>query len=150
MQQGAAAMRQSASQLTQSRYYSPAFNAAIFDGPVRIYFAQYQEALALRIYFRLQDRLQGWIKSAEPLSRRRLPNIFIMLYPTEEIFTNCFGAEVIGQHLVSAKLGDDHVVGVGGPLQEEVFDQLYDQVEVIAQGWPRAAIASPTLALAEA
>ena len=120
-------MRSTASQLTQSRYYSPAFNAAIFDGPVRIYFAQYQEALALKIYFRLQDRVQGW-SGVQP-GRLRNPNVFIMLYPTEEIFANCFSPEQTLHKIVAEKLGDDHVIGVCGPLREEDFEPVYRILE---------------------
>lgn len=142
-------MRQSASQLTQSRFYSPAFNAAIFDGPVRIYFAQYQEALALKIYFRLQDRLQGWLAPAQQLSRLKLPNIFIMLYPTDEIFANCFSFEQCPDKVVGERLGDDHVIGVCGPLREEDSDSLYDRIEMIAAKWNEAPVMPARLALAE-
>lgn len=120
-------MRSPASQLTQSRYYSPAFNAAIFDGPVRIYFAQYQEALALKIYFRLQDKVHGWT-GLQP-GRQRNPNVFIMLYPTEEIFANCFSPEQALEKVVTEKLGDDHVIGVCGPLREEDFEPVYRILE---------------------
>ena len=39
--------------ITQSSFYSPAFNGAIFDGPLRLYFSQAQEAMALKFYFEL-------------------------------------------------------------------------------------------------
>ncbi|MGE0763419.1 MAG: hypothetical protein AB7N80_09075 [Bdellovibrionales bacterium] len=142
-------MRQSASQLTQSRFYSPAFNAAIFDGPVRIYFAQYQEALALKIYFRLQDRLQGWLAPEHQLSRSRLPNVFLMLYPTEEIFANCFSGEQCQDKVVAERLGEDHVIGVCGPLREEDSDRLLDRIEAIAAKWQGAPLMTQPLALAE-
>jgi hypothetical protein len=143
-------MRPLASQLTQSRYYSPAFNAAIFDGPVRIYFAQYQEALALKIYFRLQDRLQGWLGSAQQLARVKLPNAFIMLYPTDEIFANCFSPEQCPERVVRERLGDDYVLGVCGPLREEDFDQLFNHLEIVASTWAKNLPAPPSgLTLAE-
>jgi hypothetical protein len=142
-------MRQLASQLTQSRYYSPAFNAAIFDGPVRIYFAQYQEALALKIYFRLQDRLQGWLGPAQNTGRIKLPNAFIMLYPTDEIFANCFSPEQCPDRVVRERLGEDYVVGVCGPLREEDFDHLFHHLETIASTWTTRIPAASGLSLAE-
>lgn len=142
-------MRQLASQLTQSRYYSPAFNAAIFDGPVRIYFAQYQEALALKIYFRIQDRLQGWMGPALQMGRLKLPNAFVMLYPTEEIFSNCFSAEQCAERVVCEKLADDYVIGVCGPLREEDYGGLFQHLESVAGVWVQAARAPAPMALAE-
>lgn len=141
-------MRQPISALTQSRYYSAAFNAAIFDGPVRIYFAQYQEALALKVYFRLQDRLQGITSATETRSRHYMPNIFVMLYPTEEIFTQSFSPEQVSGKVVCEKLGEDHVVGVCGPLREEDFEQIFAQIEALAGAGASAPIAvEPLLAL---
>lgn len=131
-------MRSSATQLTQSRYYSPAFNAAIFDGPLRIYFAQYQEALALRIYFRLQDRLQHWLSPQSTALRNQHPSVFIMLYPTEEIFANCFSPEQAGQKVVSENFGMDQVIGVCGPLRDEDFDPLFDSVYQVVPSAPVA------------
>lgn len=139
-------MRQPISALTQSRYYSAAFNAAIFDGPVRIYFAQYQEALALKVYFRLQDRLQGVTAATEPTTRRTMPNIFVMLYPTEEIFSNSFSPEQATCKVVCERLGEDHVVGVCGPLREEDFDQIFTQIESLAAITDRRVL-EPVLAL---
>lgn len=134
-------MKQHASHLTNSRYYSPAFNAAIFDGPIRIYFAQYQEALALRVYFRMHERIQGWLKDIRPL-RSRVSNVFIMLYPTDEIFVNCFSAEQVKNRIVMEKLGDDFVLGICGSLREEDFDDLIERVGEVAATWRK-----PTLDL---
>jgi hypothetical protein len=128
---GEATMRQSqSSPLTQSRFYSPAFNAAIFDGPVRIYFAQYQESLALQVYFHLQERMREW---ASPSLRPRLPNIFIMLYPTAEIFSNCFSPEQSVEALVIEKLGEDHVLGTCGPITDVLTDHITTKVRVIIE-----------------
>src|SRR3989338_1668823 len=79
--------------VTQSKFFSPAFNAAIFDGPLRIYFAQYQEAAALKIYFHLQEQLNqcdGHLKTA---LKKLNSNTFVMLYPTSDIFMRSFDGE---------------------------------------------------------
>lgn len=136
------------SALTQSRYYSAAFNAAIFDGPVRIYFAQYQEALALKVYFRIQDRLQG-LEEETSRGRRTAPNVFVMLYPTEEIFSNSFSPEQAKTKIVHERLADDFVVGVCGPLKEDENDVLFTQIETLLFAKTDATVA-PALMTAEA
>src|SRR4051794_18760737 len=107
-------MAQSVIHLTQSRFYSPAFNAAVFDGPVRIYFAQHQEALALKVYFRLQQYLKETYSTFRKSFKQHGQTIFLMLYPTLESFENSFSKEM-SLNVVAEKLGDDHVVGVRGP-----------------------------------
>src|SRR5262245_9985253 len=84
-------MRETVSFVTQSKYFSPVFNAAIFDGPIRIYFAQYQEAQALKLYFNFQQRFTELRKEARGIFKDRSRNIFVMLYPTEETFDLSFG-----------------------------------------------------------
>lgn len=87
-------MNDSVSCLTQSNFYSPAFNAAIFDGPIRLYFAQYQEASALRIYFRLQSELKESYLWAKNLHRSLGRHLFVMLYPSSDTFDLSFPGEV--------------------------------------------------------
>jgi hypothetical protein len=119
--------------VTQSKFFSACFNAAIFDGPVRIYFAQYQEPQALKIYFQIQQRLH--LASADARSRLRQQgcHVFVMLYPTSQLFDETFG-ESIGTGAVSApwiqrqKLGKDFVVGVRGPIEDHQTFALYQEV----------------------
>lgn len=115
-------IHQPVSFLTQSKFYSPAFNAAIFDGPLRIYFAQYQEALALKVYFKLQEGLEGFRTSAQ--------HVFVMLYPTPETFENSFTPEgkAVTSSILMDQLGDDHVFGVCGPVRDEDCDGLYESL----------------------
>ena len=123
-------MRLPPMQITQSKYYSPAFNAAIFDGPLRIYYAQYQEAFALKLYFHIQTRLQYWLT---PIllnnARTALPQVFILLYPTEEIFANGFSPEQVQERVVCEPFLNDHVIGVYCPLNEEDYHLIFTQVE---------------------
>ena len=126
-------MRQQISFLTQSRYYSPAFNAAIFDGPVRIYFAQYQESLALKIYFTSQERMKNLYSQVRDSFRRTGINIFVMLYPSTETFNMSF-AEVASQSpVVVERLGHDFVIGVRGPITESETEMIYERIEEISK-----------------
>jgi hypothetical protein len=125
-------MAQSVIHLTQSRFYSPAFNAAVFDGPIRIYFAQHQEALALKVYFQLQQYLKDTYSTFRKNFKQHGQTIFLMLYPTEESFTTSFenGAKM---NVASEKIGDDHVLGVRGPLMDEEYTEVFERVKVILQ-----------------
>jgi hypothetical protein len=123
-------MRQPVSFLTQSKFYSPAFNAAIFDGAVRIYFAQYQEAAALKLYFDAQEKLKdAYMKCRESFKRNGV-HIFIMMYPTTDTYKMCF--EVSGGEAVSAeRLGDDYVLGINCPITDEVNVDVLAHLSVI-------------------
>lgn len=88
--------------VTQSKYYHSNFNSAIFDGPVRLYFNQEQESIALQIYFRVQELLS---KMPRRLSG---PNIFVMLYPDADSFSSVIPFE--HESFVHEMMGQDHVL----------------------------------------
>lgn len=124
-------MSNSVGHLTQSRYYSPAFNAAVFDGPIRIYFAQHQEGAALQVYFRLQQHLkQGYVNFRRSF-RQHGQTIFLMLYPTPELFAQSFATD--GVDVISDRLGADHVIGVAGPISDVGYEEVFARIEVILQ-----------------
>lgn len=126
-------MRQAVTLLTQSQFYSPAFNAAIFDGPVRIYFAQYQESLALKIYFRIQEKLKSLYGTLPESLKYSSQHLFLMLYPNEETFQNSFPKSET--KMGSGNLGEDIVWGVQAPVQESDIDQLVARVEPLIRSW---------------
>jgi len=138
--------------VTQSRFFSPVFNAAIFDGPIRIYFAQFQEAQALKLYFNLQERFSEVRKNARGLFKERGQNIFVMMYPNEDTFDLSFGqdsardpkptglgaeagsaigAGMGGTQIVRTMLGHDFVVGVRGPIDDEDLENLCREMDQI-------------------
>ncbi len=118
--------------IAQSRYYSPAFNSAIFDGPLRIYFAQFQEAQALKIYFVAQQRLQELYSKIRERFRRTGVNIFVMLYPSAESFTMSFGDLNETENVQIERLGVDYVIGVRGPITDQDMDRIYGHIETVA------------------
>lgn len=122
---------QSVIHLTQSQYYSPQFNAAVFDGPIRIYFAQHQEALALKVYLRLQQYFKETYSTFRNTFKQHGQTIFLMLYPTSESFQSAFSATVPSTHVLSARLGEDHVLGVCGPLHDDQYERIFEQVKAI-------------------
>ena len=124
-------MAQSVIHLTQSHYYSPAFNAAVFDGPIRIYFAQHHENMALKVYFQLQQYLKETYATLRKSFKYHGQTIFLMLYPTVEAFDEAF-PEGMGNVRVE-RLGSDHVVGVRGPLTDEQYEEVFQKIEAILQ-----------------
>jgi hypothetical protein len=123
--------------VTQSRFFTPAFNAAIFDGPIRIYFAQYQEAQALKLYYNLQERFGDVRKQARGIFKERGTNIFVMIYPSDELFDESFsessGSTAVnpGSIIVRSRLGSDFVVGVRGPLEDADLENLCREMDQI-------------------
>lgn len=128
-------MAQSVIQLTQSRFYSPAFNAAVFDGPIRIYFAQHQETTALKVYFMLQQYLKETYSLFRKNFKHHGQTVFLMLYPTAESFENSF-AKGLNDNVITERLGEDHVVGVRGPLDDTQFEAVFANVRTILQDLP--------------
>ena len=127
--------------VTQSRFFSPSFNAAIFDGPVRIYFAQDQEAQALKVYFNVQERFADLRKAPRGFFKDRARNIFVMLYPNVETFDMTFGdvaplitgsGAVSGNGVIASDhLGNDYVLGVRGPMEDETLENLFEEMDSI-------------------
>lgn len=120
-------MAASVSRLTQSQYFSPVFNTAVFDGPVRIYFSQKQEAYALEIYFKISSRLRSVF--GESLNRKA-PSVFVMIHPEKEGFEESF-TDQKGQPFCMRRLEKDHVIGVNGTLNEGEIRDLVEEVAKI-------------------
>lgn len=120
--------------ITQSPFYSPAFNGAIFDGPVRLYFSQSQEALALKFYFELRSKTQDlsdlWPRSGGP-------SLYVMVYPTEETFDLCFVSQGLSwtpDTLPMGRLGKDHVVAIQASECEADLSMVVGRVLKIIRG----------------
>lgn len=135
-------MRTSYTTLMQSKYFNPAFNSAIFDGPVRIYFAQFHEALALKIYFSVQQRLADQLLMAKEKAKASGANILVMVYPTEESFLLSFenqNASIKGP-LEVEKWNEDVVIGLRGPIEDENMDLLVETLRLTMENWRPAEI----------
>lgn len=124
-------MNENASLVTQSKFFSPVFNAAIFDGPIRIYFAQHQESQALKVYFNLQERYKDLREKSRYNLQKRGGNIFIMLYPSIETFEMCFNAAPVNSEVIKERLELDHVIGIKNALTENSFSLLYEKIDEI-------------------
>lgn len=142
-------VRNQSSFLMQSKFYSPAFNAAIFDGPIRIYFAQYQESTALKIYFELQEQLKELYFEAREVYKKNGTHFFIMMYPTAETFDFTFGRQTEGSVIVD-RVDTDYLIGVRGPVDESEIDLIALNLEkIIRELKEYSEIIQPEAALAE-
>ena len=126
-------MKASYSTLMQSRFFSPAFNSAIFDGPVRIYFSQVHESLALKIYFSLQQKFPELLVRAKELQKAFGMNLLVMIYPTEDSFQMSF--EGNKNFLIEDRLGDDTLLGINGPFEDERLPQVLEHIAGCLRRW---------------
>lgn len=126
-------MKATYSQLISSRFYNPAFNSAIFDGPMRIYFAQFHESLALKIYFGLQQKFPEILELAKERFRADGSNMLVMLYPSHDAFGLSFDAK--NEFLVEDRLGADTLVGINGPFEDDKLNEVLTRIAVNVQKW---------------
>jgi hypothetical protein len=116
-------MKSTYSTLLQSKFFNPAFNSAIFDGPVRIYFSQFHEALALKIYFGLQQNLTIQKKGKQ---RQNGQNVLVMLYPTQESFQMTFEGQE--SFLVCDTMDGDSLIGINGPFEDDKLPEVLSAI----------------------
>ncbi len=126
-------MKSMYSTLLQSKYFNPAFNSAIFDGPIRIYFSQFHEALALKVYFTLQQELASQMAQAKMIHKQTSRNILVMLYPTKVSFQMSFeGKQTL---LVKERLDDDNLIGINGPFEDEQLPEVINAISDAISSW---------------
>lgn len=139
-------MKATYSTLMQSKFFNPAFNSAIFDGPVRIYFAQFHESLALKIYFALQQKFAAELAKAKETHQEMGRTVLVMLYPSEESFSMSFENEP--DFLAIDDLFDDTIIGVNGPFEDDKLSAVLNKVVGAMKNWetlPRPLLAEATL-----
>lgn len=138
-------MSQSMSHLTQSQYYSPTLNAAIFDGPVRIYFSQHQEALALNVYFKLQKAAREIFRRPREWDGVTQLNryAFVMLYPSSESFALSFPN--CDELMATERLNRDLVIGLSGPLTEIACEKVILPLEQILKDFTSYSVPAASL-----
>lgn len=126
-------MEITSARILESKYFSPAFNTAIFDGPVRLYFSQHQESDALKVYFRLQNHFKT---EAQTIPGTNMTfqkeasgkTIFIMIYPNKESFLQSFDLD---KDLAVESFDNDVVIGIQSPISEPVQDKVLNNIEFI-------------------
>jgi len=109
--------------LMKSEHYHPSLNSAVFDGPLRIYFAQSQEALALDIYFQLQKVLEKYDYDQQN------PTWYfvVLIYPTREIFD--VQAQANGLPYQLLHLAADHLILTHGEVGDNGLFSLLNSLK---------------------
>lgn len=145
--QGGAVVKANYSSLMQSKYFNPAFNSAIFDGPMRIYFAQFHESMALKIYFLSQQKISKELDRAREISKTSHSNVLVMIYPTPESFCNSFQNNITieSQKVCVENWNNDLVVGLNGPLDEAELEAFMQTLSDVVRDWnPKAISLEPS------
>lgn len=127
-------MRSSYSVLMQSKYYSPAFNSAIFDGPLRIYFSQMHESLALKIYFLIQQKWPTEYARAKEHSKQHHCNVLVMVYPDNASYERSL-VEGVGREWCVEKWEQDLVIGLSAGLNDSRLESFLDFVGPEIGAW---------------
>jgi hypothetical protein len=129
-------MKSSYSQLMQTQYFHPAFNSAIYDGPIRIYFAQFHESMALKIYFLCQQKLTPLLLEAKEVSKRTGATCLLLLYPSLEFFDQTFAGALSPMEKVAVEnFEQDLLIGLRGPLEDEELEKLLEILQNEIHGW---------------
>jgi hypothetical protein len=131
-------MRSNYTPLMQTKYFSPAFNSAIFDGPVRIYFAQFHESFALKVYFLIQQKMMSEDRQEQASELKKLlvstkTNVLVMVYASMESFGYSFPQSKSEKFWSYDHLQGDLVVGLQRPLEDDEIPAFMDDLKVHIQ-----------------
>ena len=113
-----------------TRYYSPIFNTALFDGPLRFYFSQSYESSALKLYHLLQAQHEDLWSQLKKHTQANKEHVFVMIYPEAKdlkmVFENV-------QSLTASQTWDEGLaLGMYQPTDDEqVAIQLQEVVQSI-------------------
>lgn len=122
-------MAASYSAFLSTKYYSPVFNTALFDGPFRIYFSQAYEGTALKIYHLLQvQHIEVW-EHYKKWSEKTKRHIFILIYPTGDDVALAFDTDpnFVKDQVHSAPWEEGRLMALANPQAEAVFAATFQQ-----------------------
>lgn len=111
-----------------TRFYSPVFNTALFDGPFRIYFSQAYESAALKIYHLLQTEHQELWQRLKQWSLVTKDHVFLIIYPDQKDFQMVFQDDSKVVHLQEWEEG----IALG-TYQPTTDDELSRQLNLIKE-----------------
>lgn len=119
-------MAASYSSFLTTRFYSPVFNTALFDGPFRIYFSQSYESVALKIYHLLQSQhIELWTQFKK-WSEQTKKHSFILIYPTQDDVGMAFDCKEPAPICQSWEEG--FAIGFDQPKTDEQFEKYFNSL----------------------
>lgn len=116
-----------------TRYYSPVFNTALFDGPLRIYFSQSYESAALKIYHLMQTEYSDLWTQLKESSAKSKEHVFLMMYPEQKDLQMVFSEKASLIH--SQDWEEGLAIGFSQPLNEKDFSSQMDHIIKAISAW---------------
>lgn len=130
-------MAASYSSFLSTRFYSSAFNTALFDGPFRIYFSQSYESTALKIYHLLQsDHSELWA-TYKRWSEQTKKHTFILIYPTPQDVKIAFEASDLKNHPMCQAWEEGFVLCLENPATEADFEKYFAKIILELQNFSK-------------
>lgn len=120
-----------------TKYYSPVFNTALFDGPFRIYFSQSYEASALKIYHLLQNQYKDLCVQLKAWTHASREHAFLLIYPDLKDLQKIF-AETTKNPKASVQLqpwDEGIVIGISKPTDDLELAIQVEQIAASLQSW---------------
>lgn len=121
-----------------TRFYSPVFNTALFDGPFRIYFSQSYESSALKIYHILQTQHEELWQRLKSWSSATKEHVFLLMYPEVHDVQMIFEARDLRPEScpVQIETWDEGVaIGLTQPHTDMDVHSQIEQIEKLLQNW---------------
>lgn len=115
-----------------TRFYSPAFNTALFDGPLRIYFSQSYESAALKIYHLLQTEHAALWARLKNFSHSSKEHAFLMIYPERQDLDMIFNSS---ENLVTQEWEEGLALGMCQPGNEEDLQTCLQSIAKSLTSW---------------
>jgi len=123
------------SSLMQSDLYHPAFNSAIFDGAIRIYFSQSFESFALKVYFVINQKLHKELSEYKKIYQSEGRLLIILLYPEKNILEQSFKKQKVKEvnlqgNIFQTWMDEDKVFATSPGFDDEKLKAIVNEVEL--------------------
>ncbi len=121
-----------------TRFYSPVFNTALFDGAFRIYFSQSYESSALKIYHLLQmENMELW-NAVKAWSMESKEHVFLLIYPDVASLEGVFDSSdvLVDNPTVFAKSWDEGLaIGICQPNETASVQLQLEDIQNFLSAW---------------
>ena len=121
-----------------TRFYSPVFNTALFDGPLRIYFSQSYESSALKLYHLIQTEHANLWKQVKEWSLQNKEHIYLLIYPDLKSAKIIFGDDNLSdsdENIFMQEWEEGLAFGLVQPEVDQDLNQQLDAIEKNLSAW---------------
>lgn len=116
-----------------TRFYSPVFNTALFDGPLRIYFSQSYESTALKVYHLLQTQYQEQWAQLKECSAKSKEHVFLLIYPEKKDLEMVFSEK--SKLIHTQEWEEGLAIGFCQPLDDLELTHQLDNISRAIASW---------------